>query len=112
MCGLCGALGVEGGWIDAATTPLSGARTNRAQRLARAHVVNMMLKEFSLVLTDWEGAKYQLSTRTGRTEIVDNLSQVWLAAERLLGRPCDPLDPALIERMEHAGGVQGVLERS
>jgi hypothetical protein len=108
MCGLCGALGVEGDWTDAASAPVTGAPTVRAQRLARVHVVNMMLKEFNLVLADWEGAKYQLSTRTGRTEIVDNLSQVWPAAEHLLGRACDPLDPALIERMEHAGQVASV----
>jgi hypothetical protein len=28
----------------------------------------------------------------------------------LLGRTCDPLDPVLIERMEHASGVQGVTD--
>ncbi len=105
MCGLCGALGIEGDWTDVAAVPLPGARTIRAQRLERVQVVNMVLKQFSLVLADWEGAKYQLSTRTGSTEIVDNLAQVWQAAERLLGRTCDPLDPVLIEHMEHAGGV-------
>jgi hypothetical protein len=51
MCGLCGALGIEGDWTDAAATPLSGARV-RAQRLERAHVVNTVLKQFSLVLSD------------------------------------------------------------
>jgi hypothetical protein len=107
MCGLCGALGIDSDWTDAAATPLIGARTVRAQRLERVHVINMVLKQFSLVLSDWEGAKYQLSTRTGSTEIVENLAQVWQAAERLLGRTCDPLDPVLIE---HAGGVQGVTD--
>jgi hypothetical protein len=110
MCGLCGALGIEGDWTDAAATPLSGAGTVRAQRLERVRVVNTVLKQFSLVLSDWEGAKYQLSTHTGRTEIVENLAQVWQAAERLLGRTCDPLDPVLIERMEHASGVRGVMD--
>ena len=110
MCGLCGALGIKGDWTGAATTPLSSAGTIRAQRLERVHVVNMVLKQFSLVLSDWEGAKYQVSTRTGRTEIVENLAQVWQAAERLLGRTCDPLDPLLIERMEHARAVQDVTD--
>ena len=63
MCGLCGALGIEGDWTDAAATPLSGARTVRAQRLERVHVVNTVLKQFSLVLSDWEGAKYQLRSQ-------------------------------------------------
>ncbi len=41
-----------------------------------------------------------LSGRTGRTEIVGDLAHLWQTAERMLGRPCDPLDPALIERLE------------
>jgi hypothetical protein len=101
MCGLCGVLGVEGDWTDTPVTPFSGARTTRrAQRLQRARVANLVLGEFGLALADWQGAKYQLTSRTGRIEIVDNLAQVWQAAERILGRACDPLDPALIARME------------
>ena len=74
--------------------------TRRARRLARVRAANLVLTQFGLTLTDWEGAKYQLSSRTGRTEIVDNLAQVWQAAERILGRACDPLDASLIARME------------
>jgi hypothetical protein len=44
-----------------------------------------------------------LSTLTGKTEIVDNLTHLWSAAEKLTGRPCDPLDPQLIERLEADG---------
>lgn len=101
MCGLCGVLGSEGDWTDRPAPPVSGARaTRRAQRLQRVRVVNVVLAQFGLDLADWQGAKYQLSSRTGRTEIVDNLAQVWQAAERILGRACDPLDPLLIARME------------
>ncbi len=101
MCGLCGVLGNEGDWTDAPAMPFSGARpTRRVQRLQRVRVVNIVLAQFGLVLSDWQGAKYQLSSRTGRTEVVDNLAQVWLAADRMLGRACDPLDLALVARME------------
>jgi hypothetical protein len=101
MCSLCGVLGIEGDWTDAPGMPLAGApTTRRAQRLNRVRVANVVLAQFGLGLTDWQGAQYQLKNRTGRTEIVGNLSQVWQAAERILGRPCDPLDPALIARME------------
>ncbi len=109
MCGLCGALGTEGDWTDSRAMPGSVARTTRARRLERLGIINAVLKQFGLVLRDWEGAKYQLSTRTGRTEIVDNLSQVWQAAERILGRSCDPLDPGLIARLQRADGAQGVM---
>ena len=33
-------------------------------------------------------------------KIVNNLAHLWMAAERLLGRPCDPLDEKLIALME------------
>jgi hypothetical protein len=100
MCGLCGVLGSEGDWTDRAATPLSSARTRRAERLERVRVANLVLAQFGLELSDWQGAKYQLASRTGRTEIVDNLAQLWQSAKRILGRSCDPLDPALIARME------------
>jgi hypothetical protein len=41
-----------------------------------------------------------LSTATGKSAMVDHLGHLWATAEALLGRPCDPLDPALIERLE------------
>ena len=101
MCGLCGVLGNEGDWTDVAAAPFSSARpTRRAQRLRRVRLVNAVLVQFGLVLSDWQGVKYQLSSRTGRTEVVDNLAQVWLAAERILGRACDPLDRSLVARIE------------
>jgi len=46
------------------------------------------------------GSAFVLSTATGKTEIVDNLVHLWTAAERLLGRPCDPLDADLVLLME------------
>jgi len=101
MCALCGVLGIEDHWTDRSQPFFTGEpTTRRARRLARVAAANLVLAEFGLTLADWEGAKYQLSSRTGRTEIVDNLAQVWQAAERILGRACDPLDPSLITRME------------
>src|ERR1700730_1428345 len=61
------------------------------------------LKHYGMTLADWQGASFVLSTATGKTEIVDNLSHLWAAAERLLSRPCDPLDEELIARLE--GGL-------
>jgi len=101
MCALCGVLGNEDHWTDGSHPFFTGEpMTRRARRLARVTAANIVLAEFGLTLADWEGAKYQLNNRTGRTEIVDDLAQVWQAAERILGRACDPLDPSLIARME------------
>ena len=41
---------------------------------------------------------------SGKSEIVDNLAHLWMAAERLLGRPCDPLDEELVALMERELG--------
>jgi hypothetical protein len=101
MCALCGVLGNEDHRTDGSQPFFTGEpTTRRARRLARVAALNLVLTEFGLTLADWEGAKYQLSSRTGRTDIVDNLAQVWQAAERILGRACGPLDPSLITRME------------
>ena len=55
-------------------------------------------------LADWQGSAFVLSTATGKTEIVDNLAHLWMAAERLSARPCDPLDVELIALMERELG--------
>jgi hypothetical protein len=47
-----------------------------------------------------QGDSFVLSTATGKTEMVDNLSHLWPAAERLIGRPCDPLEENMIARLE------------
>ena len=59
---------------------------------------------YGLTLSDWQASSYVLSTATGKTEIVDNLAHLWATAEKLLGRPCDPLDPDLIVRLETSDG--------
>src|SRR5262249_19504149 len=101
MCALCGVLGTEDYWTDGPAPYFTREQTtHRARRLARVGAANLVLTQFGLTLRDWEGAKYQLSSRTGRTEIVDNLGQVWHAAERILGRACDPLDLSVIARMK------------
>ena len=52
-----------------------------------------------LGLSEWSASSYVLRTKTGRSEMVSSLAELWPAAERLLGRPCDPLDPDLLSRM-------------
>ena len=105
MCALCGVLGGAGHWTDAVARP--GVFTRNAdpveRRRERAHLVagaNRILRCYGLTLGDWQASAFVLSTATGKTEMVDHLGHLWATAETLLGRPCDPLDPALIARME------------
>lgn len=108
MCALCGVLGGSEHWADAyarpgAFTRNTGPLERRRERARRVSHANRILGHFGLGLSDWQGTAFLLSTRTGKTEIVDNLSHLWVAAEQLLGRPVDPLDPALLDRLERQG---------
>ena len=105
MCSLCGVLGGQQHWTDAvndaAEFPGRQVRQTRLQeRQHRVRIANRVLRHYGLRVTDWDGKGYQLGSFTGRTEIVDNLTQMWAAAAELLGRPCDPLDPALMAHLE------------
>jgi hypothetical protein len=101
MCALCGVLGGAGHWTDAVARPGVFTRTadpveRRRERAARVVQANKVLRHYRLSLSDWQGTSFLLSTATGKTEIVDNLTHLWMAAEKLIGRPCDPLDEGLI----------------
>jgi hypothetical protein len=109
MCALCGVLGGPEHWTDAVARPgvftrNTDAAARRRERLHRVAAANRVLKHFGMNLVDWQGNAFLLSTATGKTEIVDNLAHLWLTAERLRGRPCDPLDPALMARLESEPG--------
>jgi hypothetical protein len=94
MCALCGAFGVAEHWSDGTARAARGAE--RQHRLA---VANRCLVPFGLRLADWAG-RYTLTSRTGGSAVVDNFGALWPAAERLAGRPCDPLDRDLIDALD------------
>jgi hypothetical protein len=109
MCALCGVLGGAGHWTEAVARAGVFTRTattveRRRERAARVMQANAVLRYYRLTLSDWQGASFLLSTATGKTEIVDNLTHVWSAAEKLISRPCDPLDPALLAELEGRRG--------
>jgi hypothetical protein len=87
MCALCSAL-LTSHWAETGS--------GRRERVFRARLVNRVLAHFGLELTDWAGRVYLLRDRKGKTAVVDDLGGLWAAAERLAGRPLDPLDPDLV----------------
>ena len=105
MCALCGILGGAEHWADA--HPRAGAFTRnigplerRRERVRRVDQANVLLRPLGLILSDWQGSAFLLATLTGKTEIVADLAHLWASAEGLLGRAIDPLDLALLERLE------------
>ena len=109
MCSLCGVLGGNEHWTDAAARPGVFTRNveridRRRERTRRVGAANRVLAAFGMSLSDWQGSSFVLSTRTGKSEMVEDLGHLWPAAEKLSGRACDPLDPDVIARMEADNG--------
>ncbi len=109
MCSLCGILGGNEHWADAVARP--GVYTRNTERLDRRReranrvtAANRVLSCFALSLSDWQGSSYVIANRTGKSEMIEDLGHLWPAAEKMTGRPLDPLDPDLIARMEALHG--------
>jgi hypothetical protein len=100
MCGLCGMFGAADHW-----TNQSGAEAvqRMAERQHRVRVANEVLGVYRLRCGEWQG-RFTVSSGTGRSLVVDHVGALWPAAEKLAGRPIDPLDPAVIARIEALAG--------
>jgi len=97
MCGLCGLFGGSAHWSEQAG--MAGARPLEALRRHRVEVANRLLAARGLKLAAWAG-RYTVSAPTGGMAVVDDLAQLWQAAERLGAGGFDPLDPGLLDRLE------------
>ena len=110
MCALCGVLGGKGHWSDSASAPAVFAsrtepQTRLRERQVRVRILNAVLRHHGVVAKDWSGSAYLLTSRTGRTALVETVAEVWPAAERISGRACDPLDEAYLGALAKSEGV-------
>lgn len=106
MCALCGIVGDSDCWTDA--TPRTGVYTRRdtpqarrAEAARRMKLLNALLAPLGMKVRDWQG-KIILETLTGKSEVLNRLSHVWIDAEMLTGRDMDPLDPDWLAKIEAA----------
>src|SRR2546428_6513029 len=114
MCALCGGLERARHWTDRVQRDDpggDGAASWRQSREAQVALVSRVLGQDGLEVRDWNGHVFVLSNRTGRSEIVLQLAAVWSAVERLWQCRCDPLDPALVARLEQEDGLEGEPRR-
>ena len=107
MCGLCGVLVGRGHWSEPEVHPdVFDGREQRPTRIRerrhRVALVNRVLSHYRLSVREW-GNQYVLRSQTGKTVIINNLSELWMAAEQLSGRACDPLDPGLLDALSPRG---------
>jgi hypothetical protein len=109
MCALCGGIEQARHWTDRLEGTESAAEEPAAWRQRRQKQValaNRILSQDGLAVRDWDGHAFVLSTRTGQSELVSRVAAVWATAERLGRCRCDPLDSALLARLEGEGGVE------
>ena len=117
MCVLCGEAVLKVHWTDArpGTGPTAraladdgGAARERARdRRERVAALHRVLGHHGLGVRAWGPVMYVLSDRKGSASVVRDLGGLWAEAERLLGRPLDPLDPALREALVAERGAGG-----
>jgi hypothetical protein len=114
MCILCGEFVTRIHWTEkhaedkARASIDAGAkdenRRNRCRERAwRAAVTNEVLRHYGLKVNDWSGTKYILRDGKGRSELIQDLGFLWPAAQKLTGRPLDPLDPTLHDALMNGG---------
>lgn len=117
MCSLCGILAGRGHWTESSANPEAfagrdgGAHSVARERQQRTRILNVVLAHYGLSVSDWAASRYILRSGTGRSALVENLNALWAEAEKLLGRPCDPLDPALLSGLARTRDVGPAVRR-
>ena len=96
MCVLCYGLAGEEHWTDAYPGMGSGGELRaRRQRLLAVVLAAHGLECYD----DPSGLTSVVSDRKGNVRVVRGLGELWAAAEQVSGRRLDPLDPALLHRL-------------
>ena len=114
MCLVCWQLPTIEHWTEDRDVHASGtghagsptARNRQRERLLRAQVLTQILEYYGLRVEDWVGALYKLVDSKGSTVLIQNLGELWPAAEKLAGRRIDPLDPHLVDALQHNQQVE------
>jgi hypothetical protein len=91
MCASCGYPSRPGHWTEAGA---ADAHERLRARFRRAEVLKRVLGAYGLTAHDGgQVPGVQVGTLSGGQTIALDLAEVWTVAERLAGRPVDPLDP-------------------
>jgi len=94
MCIACEFPASQGHWTESGTAGGPDAARDRLAMLsalgAALAIHGLRVRAASL----WSG--FQISTQSGRFENARTLDEAWAAAEKMLGRAVDPLDPRFI----------------
>jgi hypothetical protein len=96
MCILCYTLTGEEHWSDARVGAESSAGVRARRRVLLAQIMAAHGLDYS---DDTTGVTSLLSDRKGNVKVARGLGEIWAAGEQLAKRPLDPLEPALLARL-------------
>ena len=109
MCSLCGVVGGNEHSADAVVRPDVYTRNanlieRRRERMNRVRIVNRVLTQFGMAISDWQGTAFLL-VDLHRQDRDHSGPRTFVAGGRKACRNvCDPLAPSLIESLERSHG--------
>jgi hypothetical protein len=84
-------------WTDARV----GDEPGTSVRARRRRMLTQLMAAHGLDYSeDPTGVTALVADRKGNVAVARGLGEVWAAGERLAGRPLDPLEPALLARLD------------
>ena len=112
MCALCGVFSDGPHWTEAGTDAgrrgaAPSGRERHLERARRLALLNRVLGAYGCAADDWAGAHYMVQRRSGgATAMASDLPTLWTALQGLTGQAPDPLDPALVARLEDGASAR------
>jgi hypothetical protein len=98
MCVLCSEATIQIHWTDRHLSGY-GSQTRRQDHNHRVQLLNKVLSYYGLKVDNWNGLKFIIRDKKGRSEIVQDLAELWEKANGLVRCDLDPLDDGFIAFM-------------
>ena len=95
MCLLCGSLINNEHW----SVRMKDVPSRKAERRIQIQFINQILKHYGARIQQLGSYGYLLTGSNRSSQLIEDLSRLWLDVENIAGVKCDPLDPKLIDMM-------------
>ncbi|CAH2944613.1 MAG: hypothetical protein PPHEMADM_5416 [uncultured Paraburkholderia sp.] len=98
---MCAVFGVGQHCTDAADPAgmhdvAAGILENRAERAKRLRLINRIVRQARLTVSDWDGESYSVEDAQGRRQVASDLSALWRVVEALGHTFTDPFDAGFL----------------
>lgn len=72
----------------------------KRSRDLRTKICNDLLHIYGINLKEWNNSRFLMTNKKERTEVLQDLGQIWQKSEDMIGKPIDPLDPLLLKKLK------------